>query len=45
MKEPAPMVFVVDDDESVRKALNTLITSVGLSVKTFATAQEYFRVL
>jgi RNA polymerase sigma factor (sigma-70 family) len=41
MKEPAPMVFVVDDDESVRKALKRLITSVGLSVKTFATAQEF----
>jgi RNA polymerase sigma factor (sigma-70 family) len=41
MKEPAPMVFVVDDDESVRKALKRLITSVGLSVETFATAKEF----
>lgn len=41
MKEPASMVFVVDDDESVRKALKRLIKSVGLNVETFATAQEF----
>ena len=41
MKESAPIVFVVDDDESVRKALKRLIKSVGLHVETFATAQEF----
>jgi len=41
MKESEPMVFVVDDDESLRKALKRLIKSVGLSVETFATAQEF----
>jgi len=41
MKELQPMVFVVDDDESVRKALKRLITSVGMNVETFATAQEF----
>ncbi len=41
MKELASMVFVVDDDESVRKALKRLIKSVGLNVETFATAQEF----
>jgi len=41
VKEPASMVFVVDDDESVRKALKRLIKSVGLNVETFATAQEF----
>jgi len=41
MKEPTPMVFIVDDDESVRKALKRLIKSVGLNVETFATAQEF----
>lgn len=35
------MVFVVDDDESIRKALKRLINSVGLNVETFATAQEF----
>ncbi|MHC4132818.1 MAG: response regulator transcription factor [Planctomycetota bacterium] len=35
------MVFVVDDDESVRKALKRLIKSVGMNVETFATAQDF----
>jgi FixJ family two-component response regulator len=38
----APTVFVVDDDPSVRKALARLLTSVGLSVETFAGASELF---
>jgi DNA-binding NtrC family response regulator len=33
-------IYVVDDDESVREAVGRLIRSAGLSVKTFATAQE-----
>jgi FixJ family two-component response regulator len=35
-----PTVFVVDDDESVRKALARLFESEGLHVETFAGAQE-----
>ena len=38
--EPA-MVFVVDDDASVREGLRNLMRSVGLTVQTFATAQEF----
>jgi FixJ family two-component response regulator len=34
-------VFVVDDDVSIREALKNLFRSVGLNVKTFATAQEF----
>lgn len=41
MKESEPLIFVVDDDESVRKALNRLIKSVGMNVETFATAQDF----
>jgi FixJ family two-component response regulator len=37
----APLVFVVDDDASVRKALANLLCSVGLKVQTFGTAQEF----
>ena len=37
------MVFVVDDDPSVREALSGLIRSVGLQVETFASAQEFLR--
>jgi FixJ family two-component response regulator len=36
-----PIVFVVDDDLSVREALSSLIRSVGLRVLTFASAQEF----
>ncbi len=36
-----PVVFVVDDDLSVREALSSLIRSVGLRVQTFASAQEF----
>lgn len=36
-----PVVFVVDDDASVRNALANLLCSVGLKVQTFGTAQEF----
>jgi FixJ family two-component response regulator len=35
------IVFVIDDDESVREALKSLIRSVGLGVETFASAHEF----
>jgi FixJ family two-component response regulator len=38
--EPS-VVFVVDDDVSIREALKNLFQSVGLNVKTFGTAQEF----
>jgi two-component system, LuxR family, response regulator FixJ len=34
-------VFVVDDDPSMRPALKRLLTSAGLSVETFASAEEF----
>jgi FixJ family two-component response regulator len=37
------MVFVIDDDESIREALKSLIRSVGLSVETFASAHEFLQ--
>ena len=37
------MVFVIDDDESIREALNSLIRSVGLGVETFASAHEFLQ--
>ena len=43
MKPADPIVFVVDDDLSVREALSSLIRSVGLRVETFASAQEFLR--
>jgi two-component system, LuxR family, response regulator FixJ len=34
-------IFVIDDDASVRKALQRLIRSAGMSVETFASAEEF----
>jgi FixJ family two-component response regulator len=36
-------VFVIDDDQSIREALKSLIRSVRLSVETFASAQEFLQ--
>ncbi len=36
-----PVVYVIDDDASVRTALSSLIRSVGLRVEVFATASEF----
>lgn len=35
------MVYVVDDDISVREALSSLIRSAGLRVETFSSAREF----
>ncbi len=37
----APVVFVVDDDLSVRESLELLIQSAGWRVETFASAKEF----
>ncbi|MGA9964931.1 MAG: response regulator transcription factor [Terriglobales bacterium] len=39
----APMVFVIDDDDLVRAAIQGMLTSVGLRSETFATAPEFLR--
>jgi FixJ family two-component response regulator len=41
MSEPKAIVFVVDDDESVRESLGSLIRSAGMRVETFASAQQF----
>ena len=41
MREPNAIVWVVDDDVSVREALGSLIRSAGLRVETFVSAQEF----
>ena len=41
MDEKNPLVFVVDDDASVRDSLEDLIGSAGLDAQTFASAQEF----
>ena len=39
--ESPPVVFVIDDDASVRAALSSLVRSVGLRVEVFASASEF----
>jgi FixJ family two-component response regulator len=41
MNESDPMVFIVDDDDSVRKALMRLIQSVGINVESFPSAEAF----
>jgi FixJ family two-component response regulator len=41
MSAQEPIVFVVDDDESVRNSLRRLLTSVGLAVEVFPSAQAF----
>ncbi len=41
MTELASVVFVVDDDPSVRRAIKRLVESVGLQIEVFGSAQEF----
>src|SRR6267154_5086675 len=41
MTETASIVFVVDDDPSVRRAIKRLVESVGLHVELFGSAAEF----
>ena len=41
MTTAAPMVYIVDDDASVRKSLTRLVAAAGYGVRAFASAREY----
>jgi len=43
MSDVMPVVFVVDDDISVRESLALLITSAGWRPETFASAQDFLQ--
>ena len=43
MTEPAPTVFVVDDDSSLRRAIKRLVESVGVQVELFGSAHEFLQ--
>jgi FixJ family two-component response regulator len=43
VKDADPIVFVVDDDSSIREAIESLVKLAGLRVETFGTAQEFLR--
>ena len=39
----APVISIIDDDESVREATKSLIKSLGYTASTFSSAEEYLR--
>ena len=41
--ELQPVVFVIDDDASLRESLTSLLRSVGLRVQTFGSGAEFLR--
>jgi FixJ family two-component response regulator len=43
MLKTGPMISIVDDDRSVRRALRRLVQSAGYLVETFASAAEFLR--
>jgi FixJ family two-component response regulator len=43
MSEDRASVFVIDDDLSMRRSLDTLLRSVGLDVHLYASTQEFMR--
>jgi len=43
MSAAVPMVFVVDDDDLVRAAIEGMLKSVGLVSQTFGTTEEFMR--
>ena len=43
MSQPPPLVAVVDDEESIRRALDRLLRSAGFAVETFASGAEFLR--
>ena len=43
MTDPDPMVFIVDDDLSVRRSTERLVQAAGLKVQTFTSAKEFLK--
>jgi FixJ family two-component response regulator len=41
MKEEQPIVYLIDDDESVREGIADLLRSVGHDVRTFGSVQQF----
>jgi FixJ family two-component response regulator len=37
----APIISIIDDDESVRSSLRSLVRSLGLDARTFASAEDF----
>jgi len=43
MKEEEPIVYVIDDDAAVRDAVEDLLRSVGLKVRSFRSTQDFMQ--
>jgi len=43
MAKRRSMIYVIDDDDSVRKAFQRLLRSANLDVKAFSSAQEFLQ--
>jgi FixJ family two-component response regulator len=41
MKEPDPIVYVIDDDALIRDGIQSLIRSIGLRAETFPSARDF----
>jgi len=42
-KKTKPIVYIVDDDDSVRRAIKRLIRSAGMEARTFESADEFLK--
>ena len=42
-KTKKPVIYIVDDDESVRRAMERLFRSTGMDVRIFTSAQEFLK--
>jgi two-component system, LuxR family, response regulator FixJ len=45
MTRPEPVVCVIDDDDAVRQSLEFLLTTAGVSVRTFESAKQFLQAM
>ena len=43
MREPDPVVFIIDDDALIREGIQSLVKSIGLRAEAFASANDFMR--
>jgi FixJ family two-component response regulator len=44
MREPDPLVFIIDDDDQVRESLANLCRSMGFNASTFTSTEDFMKV-